>query len=75
MGFSLFTNSMRVLLVNKTKTKNFADSTKKNFVDFLNFKPSLGSREIPQKNVGQIGSVVLTILGCKQTDRQAKFID
>ena len=41
-------------------------------------KPSLWSREVPQKNMGPIGSAVLTFTGYKQTDRyqdrQAKFI-
>ena len=36
-GFSLITHNMRVLLVNKTKTKNFAGFII-NFVDFQIFK-------------------------------------
>ena len=31
---------MGVLLINKTKTKNFPDFIKKNFVDFQNFQKS-----------------------------------
>ena len=41
-------------------------------------KPSLGSLDVPQKNLGPIGSAVLTFIGYKQTNRQtnrqAKFI-
>ena len=45
-------------------------------------KPSLWSHDVPQKNLGPIGSAVLTFIGYKQTnkqtnrqtDRQAKFI-
>ena len=41
-------------------------------------KPSLGSLDLSQKNLGPIGSAVLTFIGYKQTDRQtnrqAKFI-
>jgi len=33
-------------------------------------KPSLGSLDVPQKNLGPIGSAVLTFIGYKQTDRQ-----
>ena len=44
------------------------------FENLIIHKPSLGSREIPQKNLGPIGSAVLTFIGYKQTDRQAKFI-
>ena len=39
MEVLLVNNNMRVLLVNKTKRKNFADFIKKN-VDFLNFQKS-----------------------------------
>ena len=65
MGFSLLTNNMRVLRVNKTKTK-VSRIFKKKIVDFQKFskiefwwsqifenliihKPSPGSREFPQK--------------------------
>ena len=37
-----------------------------NFADFINHKPSLGSREVPQK-LGLINSAVLTIIEYKQT--------
>ena len=37
-------------------------------------KPSLGSLDVPQKNLGPIGSAVLTFIEYKQTPRQAKFI-
>ena len=33
-------------------------------------KPSLWSRDVPQKNVGPIGSAVLTFIGYKQTYKQ-----
>ena len=73
------------MLTNKTEAKYFAD-IKKKFVDLQNFQKSnfdgenyfenliihilyLGSREIP-KNLGPIGSAVLTFIGNKQTDKQ-----
>ena len=40
------------------------------FENLIIHKSSLGSREIPQKNLGPIGSAVLTFIGYKQTDRQ-----
>ena len=36
-------------------------------------KPFLGPREIPQKIGPDQFMTVLTFIGCKQTDRQAKF--
>ena len=41
-------------------------------------KPSLGSLDVPQKNVGPIGSAVLTFIGYKtnkQTDKPNLYID
>ena len=69
--------------------KKFADFQEFNF--FTKLKPlnhiffilimhkdSLWSRDVPQKNLGPIGSAVLKFIGYKQTnrqtDRQAKFI-
>ena len=52
------------------------DFQKSNFVrsKFLKnsiiHKPSLGSLEVPQKNVGRIGLAVLTFIGYKQTNKQ-----
>ena len=33
-------------------------------------KPSLESLDVPKKNLGPIGSAVLTFIGYKQTDKQ-----
>jgi len=53
----------------KTKqTKLFAD-----FQNLIIHKPSLGSSEVPQKNLGRIGSAVLTFIGYKHTDMQKCF--
>ena len=54
------------------KNKNKLLNT--NFLTFIIHKPSLGSREIPQKILSPIGLAVLTFIAYKQTDRQAKFI-
>ena len=50
------------------KLKTFKTHFLKNFIIY---KPSLWC---PTKNLGPIGSVVLTFIEYKQTDRQAKFI-
>ena len=66
-----------------TKTKKFVDfqnCQKSNFNEgkFLKFDHSKtfhGVMRDPTKNLGPIGSAVLTFIGYKQkTDRQAKFI-
>ena len=43
------------------------------FENSIIHKPSVGSREVPQKNLGPIGSVVLTVIGYKQTDREGIY--
>ena len=64
----------------KTFYKNKLNFLTRIFRILIFHKPSLGSREIPQTNVGPIGSAVLTFIGYKQTqtnkqtDKQAKFI-
>ena len=55
---------MGVLLVNKTKTNNFADFIKKNF--------PVVTRDLTKK-LGPIGSAVLTFIGYKQTDKQTNM--
>ena len=69
---------MRVLFVIETKQKKFVyfqNFQKSNFdILKIDHKPSLGSSDIPQKNVCPIGFAVLTFIGFKRTDRQAKVI-
>ena len=79
---------MRVLLVNKTKTKNFAD-LKKKFLDFQNFQKSnfdggkflkiLSSINLPWGHARSHKKIDVYWIQTnkqtnKQTDRQAKFI-
>ena len=49
------------------------------FENSIIHNPSVGSREVPSKNLGPIGSAVLAFLGYKQTDKQtpkqAKYIN
>ena len=40
------------------------------FKNSIIHKPSLGSLDVPQKNLGPIGSAGLTFIGYKQTDKQ-----
>jgi len=56
---------------NFSKQKTF---THKFLEIFIIHKPSLRSREVPQKNSGSVGSAVLTFIVYKQTNSQAKFI-
>ena len=43
---------------------------RQNFENSIVHKPSLGSCEVPQKNVGPIGLAILTFIGFKQTNKQ-----
>ena len=45
------------------------------FFIFIIHKPSLWSHDVPQKNFGPIGSVVLTFIGYKQIDKPNLYID
>ena len=82
MEVFLVINNMRVLLVNKTKTKNFADFQnfqKKNF-DGGKFLKIWSSLNLPwgharsHKKVGPIGSAVLTFIRYKHTDKLNLYI-
>ena len=58
---------------------DFQNFQKSNFVrsKFLKIRPSItfpGVTQGPTKVLGPIGSAVLTFIGHKQTDRQAKHI-
>ena len=57
---------------NKQKFRRFKKNKFSGILKFLQIihTPSLGKREVPQKNLGPIGSAVLTFIGYKQTDKQ-----
>ena len=90
-GSPLFTNNMRVPLVNKTKTKKFADFIKKISWNFKIFKiriliePNFWKFDHPKtfpgvtrgatKNLGPIGSAVYWIQTNRRPDKQSMYID
>ena len=69
-----------VHIVKQKQTKNFADiqNFQKSYFGrgkFLKIRSSISCGHVKsQKNLGPIGSAVLTFIGFKQTDRQAKYI-